>query len=118
MARSRGIGLYQYLDGWLIRAQSREEEQLNTQIVVGLTQSLGWIINQEMSELQTTQVYSFVGYEYHLDSDLVKPAIDRWLKLQDLILKTKSKPALTARCLMLLIKQPFTGAYLFSRKFD
>ena len=42
----------------------------------------------------------FVGYEYHLDSALVKPIQERWLKLQDLILQLKSKHVLTARCLM------------------
>ena len=47
---------------------------------------LGGIINQEKSELKPTQVFSFVGYEYHLDSALVKPTQERWLKLQDLIL--------------------------------
>ena len=74
-----------------------------SQAVVDLTQSLGWIINQEISELKPTQVFSFVGYEYHLDSALVKPTQERWLKLQDLILRLKSKHALTARCLMSLI---------------
>ena len=76
---------------------------MNTQTVVDLTQSLGWIINQEKSELNPTQVFSFVGYEYHLDSALVKPTQERWLKLQDLILQLKSKHVLTARCLMSLI---------------
>ena len=64
---------------------------------------LGVIINQEKSELKPTQVFSFVGYEYHLDSALVKPTQERWLKLQDLILHLKSKHVLTARCLMSLI---------------
>ena len=59
---------------------------MNTQAVVDLTQSLGWIINQENSELKPIQVFLFVGYEYHLDSALVKPTQERWLKLQDLIL--------------------------------
>ena len=86
MALSRGLRLHQYLDDLLIRSQSQEEAQLNTQAVVDLTQSLGWIINQEKSELKPTQVFSFVGYEYHLDSALVKPTPESWLKLQDLIL--------------------------------
>ena len=42
-------------------------------------------------------------YEYHLDAALVKPTPVRWLKLQDLILRLKSKHVLTARCLMSLI---------------
>ena len=103
MALTRGIRLHQYLDNWLIRAQSQEEAQVNTQTVVELNQSLGWIINQEKSELKPAQVFSFVGYEYHLDSALVKPTQERWLKLQDLILHLKSKHVLTARCLMSLI---------------
>ena len=86
MALSRGLRLHQYLDDWLIRSQSQEEAQVNTRAVVDLTQSLGWIINQEKSELKPTRVFSFVGYEYHLDSALVKPTQERWLKLQDLIL--------------------------------
>ena len=103
MALSRVLRLYQYLDDWLVRSQSREEALVNTQAVVDLTQSLGWIINQEKSELNPTQVFSFVGYEYHLDSALVKPTQERWLKLQDFILQLKSKHVLTARCLMSLI---------------
>ena len=34
---------------------------MNTQAVVDLTQSLGWIINQEKSELKPTQVFLFVS---------------------------------------------------------
>ena len=103
MALSRGLRLHQYLDDWLIRSQSQEEALVNTQAVVDLTQSLGWIINQEKSELNSSQVFSFLIYEYHLDSALVKPTQERWLKLQDLILRLKSKHVLTARCLMSLI---------------
>ena len=102
MALSRGLRLHQYLDDWLIRSQSQEEALVNTQAVVDLSQSLGWIINQEKSELNP-QVFSFMGYEYHLDSALVKPTQERWLKLHDLILRLKSKHVLTARCLMSLI---------------
>ena len=76
---------------------------MNTQTEVDLTQPLGWIINQEKSELTPTEVFSFVSYKYHLDSALVKSTQERWLKLQDLILHLKSKHVLTTRCLMLLI---------------
>ena len=77
MALSRGIRLHQYLDDWPIRAQSQEKAKVNTQTVVDLTQSIGWIINQEKSKLKPTQVFSFVGYKYHLDSALVKPTQER-----------------------------------------
>ena len=52
---------------------------------------------------ETYSVFLFEGYKYHLDSALVKPTQERWLKLQDLILRLKSRHVLTARCLMLLI---------------
>ena len=61
MALSRGLRIHQYLDDWLIRSQSQEEAQVNTQAVVDLTQSLGWIINQEKSELKPTQVFFVHG---------------------------------------------------------
>ena len=89
MALSRGLRLHQYLDDWLIKSQSQEEAQVNTQAVVDLTQCLGWITNPEKSELKPTQVFSFMGYKYHLDSALVTPTQERWLKLQDLILRLK-----------------------------
>ena len=44
MALSRGLRLHQYLVDWGIRSQSQEEAQVNTQAVVDLTHSLGWII--------------------------------------------------------------------------
>ena len=103
MALSRGIRMHQYLDDWLIRAQSPEESSHNTKVVVGLTESLGWMINQVKSELTPTQVFSFVGYEYHLNSALVKPTQERWQKLQALILRITNQSALTARHLMSLI---------------
>ena len=57
MALTRGIRLHQYLGDWLIRAQSQEEAQVNTQIVIDLTQSLGWIINKEKSELNLLKCF-------------------------------------------------------------
>ena len=58
--------------------------------MVDLTQSLGWIINQEKSKLKP-QVFSFVGYKYHLDSSVVKPTQERRLKLGfDPMLKVKT----------------------------
>ena len=38
MALTRGIRLHQYLDDWLIRAQSQEKAQVNMQTVIDLTQ--------------------------------------------------------------------------------
>ena len=62
IALSRALRLHQYLDNWLIRSHSQEEAQVNTMAVVDLTQSLGWIIKQDKSEIKHTQVFSSVGY--------------------------------------------------------
>ena len=61
MAFSRGLRIHQYLDDSMIRSQSQEEALVNTQAVVDLTQSLGWIINQEKSELKPPQVFFVYG---------------------------------------------------------
>ena len=50
--------------------------------VLGLHNKSGKIRTESYSGL----LVNFVGYEYHLDSALVKPTQERWLKLQDLIL--------------------------------
>ena len=71
MALTRGIRLHQYLDDWLIRAQV-QGRSTSEHSDSGRSESLGWIINQEKSELKPSQVFSFVGYEYHLDSNPLK----------------------------------------------
>ena len=60
-------------------------------------------VDHQSREVKPNQVFLFMGYKYHIDSSLVKPTQDSWLKLQDLILTIKSKPALPSRCLMSLI---------------
>ena len=83
MALSRGLRLHLYLVDWLISSQSQAEAQVNTQAVVDLTQSLGWIINQKKNQnWNLLRCFSFVGYEYHLDSALVKPTQERWLNFR------------------------------------
>ena len=46
-------------DSWLIRVQSQEEVQMNTQIMVNLNQPLGYIVNQENSELKPLGFFFF-----------------------------------------------------------
>ena len=62
MALSRGLRLHQYLVDWLIRSQSQEEAQVNTQAVVDLTQSLGWIIKKKKKI--RTETYSGVFHSW------------------------------------------------------
>ena len=103
MALSRGLGLHLYLVDWLIRSQSQEEAQVNTQAVVDLTQSLGWIINWKKSELKPTQVFFVCGLRIPSRFSPCKTHSREMAQLQDLILRLKSKLVLIARCLMSLI---------------
>ena len=57
MALTRGLRLHQYLDDWLIRSQSQEEAQVNTQAVVDPNPVLG--VDNKSGEIQT-KTYSGV----------------------------------------------------------
>ena len=106
MALSRGLLLHQYLVVWRIRSQSQEEAQVNTQAVVDLIQSLGWIINlkkTKKTELKPTQVFFVRGLRIPSRFSPRKTHSREMAQLQDLILRLKSKVFLTARCLMSLI---------------
>ena len=103
MALSRGLRLLQFLDDWLIRSQSQEEAQVNTQAVVDLTQSLGWIINRKKSELNLLRCFFIHGLPIPSRFSPCKTHSREMAQLQDLILRLKSKHVLTARCFMSLI---------------
>ena len=97
MALSRGLRLLQFLDDWLIRSQSQEEAQVNTQAVVDLTQSLGWIINRKKSELNLLRCFFIRGQRIPSRFSPCKTHSREMAQLQDLILRLKSKHVLTAR---------------------
>ena len=90
-ALSRGLRLHQYLDNWLIRSQSREEALVSTQAVVDLTQPLGWIINQEKSELNPTQVFFLSWVTNTTGIQPLSNPLKRDGSNQDFILHLKSK---------------------------
>ena len=96
MALSRGLRLHQY---WLIRSQSREEAQVNTQAVVDVTQSLGWIINQEKSELKPTQVFSRLRFSIRF-----KPKLARVPQIQSGYKALQKEQAL-ASCIQSLLSK-------------
>ena len=57
MAQARVIRIHQYLDDWLIRALTRESCHHWTQSLLTLCQELGWVVNQQKSELKPKQVF-------------------------------------------------------------
>ena len=102
MALTSGISLHQYLDDWVIRPSLRKKHNKHSDS--GRPNPVLRLGNKS-GEVRTkpTQVFSLVGYEFHLDSALVKPSQERWLKFHHLFLRLKSNMILTTRCLMSLI---------------
>ena len=103
MAIHKGIRIHQYLDDWLVRARSHQGCLQHTQDLVKMCQQLGWLVNLDKSELETKQVFNFVGYQFDLRSGRVRPTTDRWQNLQENILKLLSQPVYPVRQFMSLI---------------
>ncbi len=64
--RERGVRILNYLDDWLILAQSREQLRAHKDLVLRHLSQLGLRVNWEKSKLVPTQRISFLGME--LDS--------------------------------------------------
>ena len=75
--RRRGIRVFMYLDDWLITAESRERCLLDTVSVIQETQSLGWVINQQKSNLVPTQQPIFLGALLDLQAGVAYPTEER-----------------------------------------
>ena len=85
LALRRGIRIHQYLDDWLVRAKSPQVCLQHTQKLMTLCKDLGWLVNEEKSELEPKQIFNFVGYQFDLEEGRVRPTQERWLALTDKI---------------------------------
>ena len=59
--------------GW---AMSREQSAKHNHLVLLLCDELGWLVNQEKSELIPQQVFGFVGIHYNLISFTAHPTLE------------------------------------------
>ena len=82
LAMKKGIRIHQYLDDWLVRARSYQTCLQHTQTLVALCRELGWLVNEEKSELEPKQVFNFVGYQFDLREGRVRPTPECWQTLQ------------------------------------
>ena len=103
LAQSQGLRIHQYLDDWLLRANSQEECLENSKKLIKLVQDLGWIINFQKSELQPTQKLDFLGYHFDLTLGMVFPTVKNLERLKVKILRLKNSLSTTPRQLMSLI---------------
>ena len=103
LAMKQGIRTHQYLDDWLVRARSHQTCLQHTQTLVALCRELGWLVNEEKSELEPKQAFNFVGYQFDLKEGRVRPTPERWQALQTKILEIMSSPVCPVQKLMSLI---------------
>ena len=103
MALQRGIRTHQYLNDWLVRATPHQTCLHHTQTLVALCRKLGWLVNEEKSELEPKQVFNFVGYQFALRAGKVRPTPERWQTLTDKILSILSGLVCPVRQFMSLI---------------
>ena len=66
--QSRGIRVHQYVDDWLLRANTRHQCQLHTRELFHVVQELGFVINFEKSELEPTQKNRLSGLPFRFDT--------------------------------------------------
>ena len=82
MALAEGISIRQYIDGWLIRTNSKQQCQENTQWLAYLVESLGWITKFLKLRFISNSRNQIFGYKFDLRVGLVFPTqkeIDRLL---------------------------------------
>ena len=103
LAMREGIRIHQYLDDWLVRATSHRVCLQQTKNLVLLCRELGWLVNEDKSELEPKQVFNFVGYQFDLKEGRVRPTTEHWQTLQSKILEILSNPICPVRKLMSLI---------------
>ncbi len=88
-AHQQGIHLHQYLDDWIIRSTDRKTLVAQSQAVVRLTRSLGFVLNQKKSVLVPTQKIKHLGMEYDLSVKLVGLTVERRERLLNKIAKVE-----------------------------
>ena len=103
LAMKQGIRIHQYLDDWLVRARSHQTCLQHTQTLVALCRKLGWLVNEEKSELEPKQVFNFIGYRVDLKEGRVRPTPEHWQTLQTKIPEIMASPVCPVRNLMSLI---------------
>ena len=98
--RCRSITLFPYLDDCLVKNQNYHRLLQDRRFVLNLIPSLGLLINQEKSDLQLSQNFTFIGMEFLTDQNWVRVPLDR---IQALITLFSQKKAVSARLFLSLL---------------
>ena len=92
----RGIRIHMYLDDWILLHQSRGQLLHHLHETLQLTESLGFLVNWEKSQLEPSQTLSYLGARLFLGKGLVTPTEERFQKLCTLCLQTVAQTRVPA----------------------
>ena len=75
--RAQGIQIHVYQDDWLIHHRHRETLKHHLQTVLALARDLGFRVNMSKSQLEPVQVFTYLGVEFDLRNQMVRPPMDK-----------------------------------------
>ena len=75
--RRLGVQIFMYLDDWLIVAPDPATARLHTNLVLDVTQRLGWVINREKSDFVPSQTPVFLGARLDFVTGRIRPTLAR-----------------------------------------
>ncbi|CAG2243241.1 unnamed protein product [Mytilus edulis] len=94
---SQAIQIHSYLDDSLIKELSPEKLYLNTDVVIRLLLSLGFLISWKKSDLIPSQDFIFLGEHYLTHQCIVRPPQEKFQNLCSKIHLFLSQKTVTAR---------------------
>ena len=97
VVRAEGIRLRAYLDDWLLLASSEKLCLQHLQRVLSLCHELGFILNEEKSELSPKQVFTYLGMSFNTTAWTVSPSYLRIERLQNRLSSLIAAPVASAR---------------------
>ena len=103
VVRRQGIRLRVYLDDWLLLARSASQCQAHSQFVLNLCMRLGFVLNDEKSELIPSQKFLYLGIQFDSVNWTVIPSPQRLFRLQETLLLIMSLREASARVLASLL---------------
>jgi hypothetical protein len=102
---TKGIRLKCYLDDWLNLHNSRNNCLKSTSQVVNTAQNLGFVVNEEKSDLVPSQHFVYLGMVFNTQTFSVAPTPERVLQLQSLIREMLHRRRATVRRLLSVLGQ-------------
>merc|ERR1711893_196979 len=75
--RAQGIQIHVYQDDWLIHHHHKETLKQHLQTALNLARGLGFRVNMKNSQLEPVQIFTYLGVEFDLQTQMVRPPMDK-----------------------------------------